>query len=430
MIESRKQRLSAYVASQGGRFYKQLAFVAVLSGVVWLLADRFGGQHHLFDLRIYRKAVTFWLAGNDIYDYSQPDVINGTLGYTYPPFAAVLMSPMGVLPYGFVKWFTIGTTLLVAILTTYWIMKPVAMRRGWPVWFATSVTTALIFALEPIRETMSFGQINLYLVALVLGDLLILGGRGSKWTGVGIGVATAIKLTPGFFILYLLVTRRWRAAGVSVAAAGAATLLAAALDWHSSWRFYTSVLWDTERVGFPDNPGNQAINGMVARIDDMVPVSSGGKLVWLVLALAVGGYGLWRAAQAHRAKDELAAITITGLAGVAVSPVSWTHHLYWIVPALVILVDVVLDAPGEKKAWWRIGLINLVYWSFTMSLVWFFRRTPGHHRNNNLPSAVGENAFAILIVALLVFTPFRLGIDGRAGSWARVEEPEAQPVPV
>ena len=74
------------------------------------------------------------------------------------------------------------------------------------------VATAFAFTLEPFRQTLSFGQINIYLGLLVLVDLLVLGRRGSKWTGIGIGLATAIKLTPGIFIIYLLVVGRWRAA--------------------------------------------------------------------------------------------------------------------------------------------------------------------------------------------------------------------------
>jgi alpha-1,2-mannosyltransferase len=398
------------IESRNKRLFLQVAFLAILSGVVWYLIATLGRHHYLFDLRIYRSAVRFWLAGNDIYDYWQPDKVNIILGFTYPPFAALLMSPMYILPWGFVKWFTIGTTLAVTILTTYWIVRPMARRRGWPIWFATGVVSAVIFGLEPIRETLGFGQINLFLIALILGDLLILGGRGSKWTGVGVGLATAIKLTPGFFIVYLLVTRRWRAVGVSIGAAVGAIAVAAIVDWGISWRYYTDLLWDTDRVGYADNAGNQAINGAIARIDDMVPVSSGAKIVWAVLAVVVGVYGLWRAVKAHKAADELAAITIAGLTAVLVSPVSWTHHLYWIIPAMLILVDVALDSVGRAR-WWRLGFVNIVYWSFTLSLVWFFQRRPLHHRDNNFPSMVGENVFVLLLLALLILTPVRSGVD-------------------
>ncbi len=85
-------------------------------------------------------------------------------------------------------------------------------------------------AIEPVRETLGYGQVNLLLFGLIIADLVALrwraraevsqvGGspivqylRSGAWAGVGIGLATSIKLTPALFILYLLVTRQWRAA--------------------------------------------------------------------------------------------------------------------------------------------------------------------------------------------------------------------------
>lgn len=395
--------------SSRSRVALQVVVLAAVVAAVWYVASTYGGKHHLFDLRIYRAAVRYWLGGHNLYDYSQPDPINVSLGFTYPPFAALTMVPMAYLPWGVVEWVSNTATLLCALVTSYWVVAPTARRRGWPVWFATGIVTALAFGLEPIRETMSFGQVNLLLVLLILGDVLVLGRRGSKLTGVGIGLATAVKLTPGIFIVYLLVTRRWRAAATAAATAAGASVVAAAVDWHASWRFWTDTLWATGRLGFPDNAGNQAINGVLARLYDPRPPSGA---VWLVLALTVGGYGLWRAARAYAARDELTGLTLTGLTGVLISPVSWTHHIYWIVPALVILVDAALDARRGRR-WWYAGLATAVYAAFAFSVVWIFERKPGHHWDNSVPEMVGENGYALLCLVLLVALPVRRGVDDR-----------------
>ena len=103
--------------------------------------------------------------------------------------------------------------------------------------------------------------------------------RGRRWAGVGIGLATAIKLTPGVFILYLLVTRRWRAAATAIGAAAAATLVAAALFPDQSREFWTSALWDTNRVGILEYVSNQSLRGLLARL----PLGAVESKVWLVL---------------------------------------------------------------------------------------------------------------------------------------------------
>ena len=63
-----------------------------------------------------------------------------------------------------------------------------------------------------------------------------------------VGLACAVKLTPGVFIVYLLVTGRRRAAAVAAAAFVAASLLAAGVLPHDSKRFWTDALWHSERL--------------------------------------------------------------------------------------------------------------------------------------------------------------------------------------
>src|SRR6185436_17187894 len=102
----------------------------------------------------------------------------------------------------------------------------------------------LALAFEPVRETITFGQVNTLLLTLVAGDMLFGVARGRRWAGVGTGMATAVKLTPGIFIVYLLITKRWRAAFVTSATAGGATLLGGAIFPDETREFWTSALWD------------------------------------------------------------------------------------------------------------------------------------------------------------------------------------------
>jgi alpha-1,2-mannosyltransferase len=252
--------------------------VAVAVGVALVL---FAARHRNFDLRIYRGAVRWWLDGHSLYTFVQPG--DRGLGFTYPPFAAVCMVPMA-----FVSFFTATVISSVAIAaaitaTTWFLLAPVADRHGWPRWFAVAVAVPLVCAAEPVRETMAFGQVNLFLVGLVLADLVAL-ARGSRLAGVGIGLATAIKLTPGLFIGYLLVTRRWRAAAVAAGTAAGATLLAAAADPATSWQFWTSSLWETSRIGSYGSATNQSLTGLLTRLTDTDGAGGSGRppgALWL-----------------------------------------------------------------------------------------------------------------------------------------------------
>lgn len=315
---------------------------AVVTALLW-----YGNRHDFYDLKIYLNAMRWWAEGNPLYDYVQPDVVQGELYFTYPPFTALLLRPFAALSdVATATVFTVGS-LLAVVVTTVWLVTPIARRRGLPRWWLAGLAVPLVVLIEPTRETIFLGQINMLLVVLILADLLFAVPQRSRWAGVGIGLATAIKLFPGIFIVYLLVTRRWRAALVSCVAAAGATLLAAAVLPAESWRFWTQELWSTDRVGRSDYTGNQSLQGLLGRL---VAPDEPSRLVWLTLVAVVAGYGLWRAARAVRAGDELAGLTLTGLVAALIAPITWPHHVYWFVPALILLVDAAVRQPRQPDA--------------------------------------------------------------------------------
>ena len=303
--------------------------LAALGAHAW-----YGLRNHFFDLMIYREAMRWWADGNPLYDYARPDATQGHLEFTYPPVGAFLLRPLAWFSQPQADAVFIVLALACLAASVWWLVRPIADRHGWSRWFAFGVAFILATGLEPIRLAFDFGQINFVLWALVVFDLAVLAPRGSRWLGVGIGLATAIKLVPGIFIVYLLVSRRWRAALVATGTTLVATLLAAAVAPSASVTFFSEKLLHGEGVGQLHYVMNQSVNGLLARFSE--PPST---VVWLVLALPVLGYGLWRAGRAAQAGDELTGMALTGLAGSLVSPVTWVHHIFWFVPALLALVD-------------------------------------------------------------------------------------------
>ena len=381
----------------------------VVGAQVW-----YGNRHSYYDLRIYYDAMHWWASGHRLYEFSHLDRIQGPLGFTYPTFAAILMYPMAWLPWSFVASLTVLANLTALVLTTAWLTSLVADRHGWPRWYLLGLALPLATTLEPIRETFAFGQINLMLAALVLADLLVAVPRKSsgaprrrRWSrvgswklaGVGIGLATAIKLTPAIFIVYLLLTRRWRTAVTAMATATVATLLAAALAPADSWRYWTSALWHANQVGHLDRIPNQALWGTLLRLHEP------NRLLWLALVALVAGVGLWRATRAARAGDELAGLTLTGLVGLLVSPVSWQHHLYWFVPAILVLVDAAASArPGRYRYWY--GTLAAVIWgTMTIGVIAFFDYGLSYSMLDTVPGFFISNWYLLLMLLLVAVLP-------------------------
>jgi len=381
----------------GRRTAHQVGIVVALAVAVGLFLAVAAVRRGFFDLNVYYGALNYWVHdGGQLYDYVRPRT---EYGFTYPPFAALTMLPMALVPWNLAVVVAAVLTVVSAGLVLFWLVSPVARRAGWPVWFAVAVAACLVAAFEPMRETFSFGQVNAVLLALVLGDTLLL-ARRSRWAGVLIGLATAIKLTPGIFIGYLLVLgfqdrRRWRAAGVAGATAAGATLLAAAVDPDASRIFWTEALWNTARVGDLSYISNQSLQGMLARLDPTDP----SRLLWLAAVLVVLAVWAWRVRRA----DLLTGIALTGVAGVLFSPVTWVHHLTWLIPAFVLLVDAAVRAPrGSVRRRVLFGLAIVGYAVLCSRLVWAFRVDFG-----GVDGFLFSNAYLWIALALLVGLPLR-----------------------
>jgi alpha-1,2-mannosyltransferase len=388
---------------------RRMALVVVVALLVVAGQYWYGNRHNFFDLKIYYHAIRWWADGHSLYGYVQSDRLQASLAFTYPPFAAVLMYPMAWLPLMLVIVLVWVGSAICVLVTTAWLLGPIAARHGWPGWFVICLGVPLVTTLEPIRENTTFGQINMFLAILILWDLLFLEPAGSRWSGVGVGLAAAIKLTPAIFILYLLVTRRFRAAGVAAGTAVGASLLAAALAPGESWRYWDRTLWETDRIGHLYLRQNQSVMGLLSRV---ARPDQAGSLPWLALAALIAAYGLWRAVQASRAGDTLTAITLTGLVGSLVSPVSWQHHLYWFVPALVVLLDVAATREVARRRWYA-AAGALVWLTVTFSVIELFDWHLVSKRLVNTPEGfLISNWYVLLMLMLLVVLPVRrLGRD-------------------
>ncbi|MEV4759564.1 glycosyltransferase family 87 protein [Micromonospora sp. NPDC049559] len=379
------------------RTYRRAALVCGLALGIAVAIALLPGHRGWFDVGVYHGAVNYWVHdGGQLYDYLRP----GTrYGFTYPPFAAVCMLPMALL-----GWYpTIAANLLLTALAAgflLWLLvDPLAARLPVPRWFTFGIAVCLFAALNPVRDTVSFGQINLLLVALVYLDLWLL-ERGSRLAGIGIGLAAAIKLTPAVFVGYLLLTRRWRAAVTAVGCAVASTLLAATVAPAASLTYFAEAMWDTGRIGVLGYISNQSLSGLVARWDPPGPDGP----TWLLLVGVVLAAWAWRARWAGQLGDDRAGFALTGLAGCLVSPITWVHHLVWAVPALVALAAVTLPWPpaGAARRRFRFGVG--AYLVLVSGLVWLWSVD---HRG--VLGFVGGSSYVLVTLGLLALLPIRPG---------------------
>jgi alpha-1,2-mannosyltransferase len=327
--------------------------LAVVAGIVgWLLDWHLG-----VDIAVYRAGALTLLHGEPLYDANTltAEPFWALLPFTYPPSAALIFVPLAVLPLE-VAWGVLTAISLLAMALVIRVAigslpKPAA---DGPRWWASPARSTLVFSvvllgLEPVWRTIFLGQINLILMAMVVLDVLVITQRNSRFGGVLVGVASAVKLLPIIFVAHLVFTGRWkdglRAFGTFVVLQG----LMFAISPHDAWRYWSYTLPDTGRIGPIHWAGNQSLNGMINRLSDLAPWASKAALgVSALLAIPA----VWLMLKFHRKGQNLAALLVTAFFVLLASPVSWSHHWVWAVPLIVLLVSR-LPATTPATAWKR-----------------------------------------------------------------------------
>ncbi|MFF9090107.1 glycosyltransferase 87 family protein [Streptomyces sp. NPDC014991] len=298
------------------------------------------------DLLVYRAEGAAAAHGGDLYGFT---VTEWRLPATYPPFAALLFVPAAWLPVPVLKAVSLaGNALLLASLVA--LSSRLASRPLSPARLCTATAAALW--LEPVFQTLLFGQVNLAVVCLTLWDLTR--PPGARARGLALGLAAGVKLTPVLFVVYLLLRGRRRQAATAAAGLAATVLLGFLLLPAASADFWTRRLYETGRVGKAWIVDNQSLRGLLARaLHDPAP-----GLAWALPAAAVAVAGL---ALAGRARRESHGVLLTAFTALLVCPVSWTHHWVWCVPLLAVLL-----AEGRTRT---AVLVALVFTARTMWLV-------------------------------------------------------------
>jgi hypothetical protein len=356
-----------------------------------------------FDFDVYR-----W-GGNAVTEglrlYLDQD---GAVWFTYPPFAAILFIPISDMPLVLSRlaWELVSVAGLA--YASYLTLKLAGYRTSWTV---TTATFVIGMTLEPMYHTLFLGQVNLILLALILADIWRV-ARGRP-AGIGIGIAAAIKLTPLIFIPLLLLAKRKRDGVIAAVTFIACVLVGYWVAPGDSGLYWHHDLEDTSRIG-GYYISNQSPYGMAIRIAG----SAAHVGHWyVVVPLLLGIIGVVAGVVFARHDDWLSAAAVIGTTGLLVSPVSWTHHWVWIMPALAVLIQ------GSRRT--KIAAA-VSYLLFAIAPMWFTPRNGGPSESgwHGLVTIVA-NCYAIAGGAFLAYMAWRAYLLARNGT----DQPAADPAP-
>jgi alpha-1,2-mannosyltransferase len=310
-----------------------VAATAAIAYLVAIAAHPMAAMLKGFDLRVYLGGARQALHGpRDLYSWTYDG--HPGIQFTYTPFAALLFTAGLALPATALMSLVSAVSVLALCATVAIAFRELGWR-GAPGLGATLLVAGLTLWTEPVQRALFLGQVELVLMALVTWDLCQPDRRRLK--GAATGLAAGIKLVPLLFILYLLLTRRFRQAAVAAVTFAATVAIGfiafppASVTWWLDGDFARA-----ERTGFVGGQQNQSLRGLLARLTGSV---HGSQAPWLVLAVLVALAGLAAAVLLHRRGRPFAGLMACALTALLVSPVSWDHHWVWIAPGLALIID-------------------------------------------------------------------------------------------
>ena len=256
------------------------------------------------------------------------------LKFTYPPFAAMVFTILLLPSWTLLLKLSVAANIVALAVAIWATLGGLGYRAGLARLGGTLLLAGALLWTEPVQRTIYLGQIELLLTALIMWDL----GQPDRrwWKGAGVGIAAGIKLVPLIFIPYLLLTRRYRQAGVALGTFAATAVLGAAVLPADSRAWWLDGLFlKGSRTGFPGWEGNQSLQGLIVRLCGSI---AAGQPVWLVAAAVTVIVGIASAVVLDRAGHRTVGVLTCALTGLLVSPISWDHHWVWIVPGVTVLV--------------------------------------------------------------------------------------------
>jgi Glycosyltransferase family 87 len=262
------------------------------------------------------------LEGSSIYPEPTRAAIELGNPAVYPPFVVMLVAPLGLLPVdaASVGW---GVLLAVGVALSLWLLRV----RDWRC-YTVAVASA------PVLDGVLWG--NLSILMLVPVALAWRYRERASIVGLAVGAAVAAKLFVWPLIIWLLLTKRFRAAAWAAGSAVVLVLGAWATIGFEGFLDYPALLRELQNV-------------YAQRSLSLATVAGGfGAPVQVAATFAaLAGFALLglAASLATRPDGDRRAFSVVVVASVVATPIVWLHYL------ALLFVPIAIRWPRLAAAW-------------------------------------------------------------------------------
>ncbi len=351
-----------------------------LVGLMILLAIPFVADQFAFQnrMRNYEPDLRNWLPNAvDLVRDPRPSFYRDNPFYIYPPFFLLLVWPLTQLP---------SPAAAAVFETLKWVALVVALRAAWRLAARDGEDVPPIVALGSLALTWRFidndlgvGNINLLLLAAVVGALWLVRRRRDVTAGALLAVAASIKVTPALLLAYLVYKGCWRTLiGAAIGLVLCLLVLPAlVIGWdanlHLLQGWYDMVVHSYVRSGaVRSERGNQALVAIINRLLGPHPAilpdthlafvvlsDAARNALRLIFSGAILAGVFWTCRRRARPRGILLA-TEAGLVLIAtllVSGLTWKAHCVVLVLPYAALLAYLADARYPRPRRGAIGML-------------------------------------------------------------------------
>ncbi len=290
--------------------------------------------------------------------------------FLYPPPSLLFFWPFSWFSYDQVKTGLLvvnhlGFLYLLYLLLFRILKLPSLWKRAqndesdFPPWLFLAVLVLYALVFHPIAVTMNHGQVNiLVMVQICLFWVWLREGKHPAVTALPLAMAIILKTYPVIFLPLLLIRRQYLVAAWAMGYTVTMTLVSLVVLPHGTWGDWMNSVLPTGGYGkipyhlfSPALPWNQSINGFTSRLflhpDYAVTVNAAAaRWVPSVLAVLVIAALVWVSLRLNKKApntfgDEEIALVLTTV--FLVAPLSWEHHLVFVLPAALFAVIHLLE---------------------------------------------------------------------------------------
>jgi hypothetical protein len=310
------------------------------------------------DLTCYLDGGDLALAGKTPYDAT------AYFEFLYPPFFALEMMPLAILPIAVasVIWSLLTAFSLVYIFRTVRTMVANGQERTFDTRDLVALVAIAAIGFRFVHANFANGQVNLIMVGMVTAFLVALRDGRDRSAGFWLALAVQTKTVPILLLGLLVVRGRWRAMGWT-AVFGIVMTLLPLLAWgtdtitvYQEWFAMIDHKLKTYTIDMGtftiDTEGNREYFTLRGMLATLWPATSPNAIAKYGCMATVLGTTFWIDRSLHTRKAQhatVAAVSLWLIAALLIAPMSEKHHLGLMLPAVALGLYAVIDNSRQQR---------------------------------------------------------------------------------